>query len=152
MRSRRMTSLTDSAMEEEIWQRTNLAPREKRHLISARIGQGIFREHVERIEKACRVTGVLDRRHLRASHIKPWKVSGRSGEDRWSSMAYSFRPTSPIYLIAGTCHLSNDGRMLISDHLNPTVLRAWGLDKIRPPQLSDQNKVVYLEFHRQQPC
>ncbi|MGB9332880.1 MAG: HNH endonuclease signature motif containing protein, partial [Steroidobacteraceae bacterium] len=67
--------LTDSAMEEEIWQRTNLGPREKRQLISARIGQGIFRENVERIEKACRVTGVLDRRHLRASHIKPWKVS-----------------------------------------------------------------------------
>ena len=34
--------LTDAAIEEEIWQRTNLGPREKRQLIYARIGQGIF--------------------------------------------------------------------------------------------------------------
>jgi putative restriction endonuclease len=140
--------LTDSAMEEEIWQRTNLGPGEKRQLISARIGQGIFRENVERIEKACRVTGVLDRRHLRASHIKPWKIS----DDREKIDAFNGLLLSPhiAHLFdRGHISFSNDGRMLVSDHLNPTVLRAWGLDKTRPPHPFRLEQWVYLEFHRQ---
>ena len=140
--------LTDSAMEEEIWQRTDLGPREKRQLISARIDQGIFRENVERIEKACRVTGVLDRRHLRASHIKPWKVSDdREKIDGFNGLLLS--PHIAHLFDRGHISFSNDGRMLISEHLNPTVLRAWGLDKIRPPQAFRPEQWVYLEFHRQ---
>jgi hypothetical protein len=139
--------LTDSAIEEEIWQRTNLAPREKRQLISARIGQGIFREHVERIEKACRVTGVLDRRHLRASHIKPWKVSDdREKIDGFNGLLLS--PHIEHLFDRGQISFSNDGRMLVSEHLNPTVLRAWGLDKIRTPHPFRPEQWVYLEFHR----
>jgi hypothetical protein len=140
--------LTDSAMEEEIWQRTDLGPREKRQLISARIDQGIFRENVERIEKACRVTGVLDRRHLRASHIKPWKVSDdREKIDGFNGLLLS--PHIAHLFDRGHISFSNDGRMLISEHLNPTVLRAWGLDKIRPPQAFRPEQWVYLGFHRQ---
>jgi hypothetical protein len=37
-------------------------------LINARVGQGLFRSRVEMIESDCRVTGVSDRRFLRASH------------------------------------------------------------------------------------
>jgi putative restriction endonuclease len=140
--------LTDSAIEEEIWQRTDLGPREKRQLISARIGQGIFRENVERIEKACRVTGVLDRRHLRASHIKPWKVSDdREKIDGFNGLLLS--PHIEHLFDRGHIAFANDGRILISEHLNPTVLRAWGLDKIRPPQRFRPEQWVYLEFHRQ---
>src|SRR5262249_34272624 len=67
--------LADAAVEEQIWRRTDLALRDKRQLLSARRGQGLFRQNVEGLEKLCRVTGVPDRRHLRASHIKPWKLS-----------------------------------------------------------------------------
>jgi putative restriction endonuclease len=140
--------LTDSAIEEEIWLRTDLGPREKRQLISARIGQGIFRENVERIETACRVTGVLDRRHLSASHIKPWKIS----DDREKIDGFNGLLLAPhIDHLFNRGHLSftNDGRMLISEHLNPTVLRAWGLDKIRAPQPFRPEQWVYLVFHRQ---
>jgi putative restriction endonuclease len=140
--------LTDSAIEEEIWQRTNLGPREKRQLISARIGQGIFRENVERIEVACRVTGVLDRRHLRASHIKPWKVSDdREKIDGFNGLLLS--PHIDHLFDRGHISFTNDGRMLISEHLNPTVLRAWGLDKYTPPHPFRPAQWVYLEFHRQ---
>jgi len=48
---------------------------EKDQLIKARKGQGKFRQNVERIEKKCRVTGVVEKNMLIASHIKPWKLS-----------------------------------------------------------------------------
>ncbi|MEI7785143.1 MAG: HNH endonuclease signature motif containing protein [Betaproteobacteria bacterium] len=44
----------------------------QQQLVNARIGQGLFRSRVELIEPYCRITGVTDRRFLRASHIKPW--------------------------------------------------------------------------------
>ena len=36
--------------------------------------QGISKANVRLVEDHCRVTGVSNARHLRASHIKPWAV------------------------------------------------------------------------------
>ncbi|HSS65121.1 MAG TPA: HNH endonuclease signature motif containing protein, partial [Gammaproteobacteria bacterium] len=45
----------------------------KQQIVLARRGQGRFKENVQRIEHACRITGVDRPEHLRASHIKPWR-------------------------------------------------------------------------------
>jgi putative restriction endonuclease len=141
--------LTDSAIEEEIWRRTNLRPSEKRQLINARIGQGIFRENVERLETCCRVTGVLDRRHLRASHIKPWKLANdREKLDGFNGLLLS--PHIDHLFDRGHISFSNDGQMLVSKYFNPTVMRAWGLHKPRRPQPFRPEQCAYLEFHRRQ--
>jgi putative restriction endonuclease len=140
--------LTDSAIEEHIWQRENLDAREKRQLTSARIGQGIFRENVERVEQGCRVTGVLDRRHLRASHIKPWRLC----DDREKLDGFNGLLLSPhIDHLFGRGHVSfaDDGHLLISKHLNPSVVKAWGLDKTHPSQPFRPQQRRYLHFHRQ---
>jgi putative restriction endonuclease len=139
--------LTDSAMEERIWQRTNLGPREKRWLINARLGQGVFRANVERIERSCRVTGVMDRRHLRATHIKPWKLSDdREKLDGYNGLLLS--PHVDHLFSRGHISFSDDGRMLISMHLNPVVVKVWGLDKPRLPEPFGPQQRAYLEFHR----
>jgi len=39
-------------------------------IVKAHIGQGLFREEVAKVERHCRLTGVEDRYHLVASHIK----------------------------------------------------------------------------------
>jgi HNH endonuclease len=140
--------LTDSAIEEEVWQRTNLGPREKRQLINARIGQGIFRENVERIEKACRVTGVPDRRHLRASHIKPWRMSDdREKLDGFNGLLLS--PHVDHLFVRGHISFADGGQMLISRQLNPFVTKAWGLDKVGSPEPFRPEQCKYLQFHRQ---
>ena len=139
--------LTDEAIEERIWQRAELDAREKLQLISARSGQGLFRENVERIEKLCRVTGVPDRRHLRASHIKPWKVA----DDREKLDGFNGLLLAPhIEHLFGRGHISfaDDGRLMISRHLNPTVAKAWGLDRGHAPRSFRAEQRVYLEFHR----
>ena len=139
--------LTDAAIEERIWLRSDLGPGEKRQLINARVGQGSFRGSVERIEKACRVTGVLDRRHLRATHIKPWKLSDdREKLDGANGLLLS--PHIDHLFDRGHISFSDDGRMLISKHLNPTVTKVWGLDKSRPPRPFRPEQRRYLEFHR----
>src|SRR5215510_11000340 len=48
-------------------------PTFREQLVRARRGQGVFRANVLLREDACRVTGVKEPKHLKASHIKPWR-------------------------------------------------------------------------------
>jgi predicted restriction endonuclease len=72
--------------EEVIKKRTDIGPTYKWELSRARRGQGSFKRNVCSYETGCRVTGVKELMHLRASHIKPWvkstdeeKLSGCNG-------------------------------------------------------------------------
>lgn len=139
--------LVDAAIEERIWRRTSLSPREKRQLINARLGQGIFRENVERIERSCRVTGVLDRRHLRARHIKPWKLSDdREKLDGFNGLLLS--PHVDQLFSRGYISFADNGQLLISRHLNPVVAKVWGLDRNGSRDPFGPEQCRYLEFHR----
>lgn len=139
--------LGDAAMEERIWQRADLEHRDKRQLISARFGQGVFRANVERVEKLCRVTGVPDRRHLRASHIKPWRLADdREKLDGCNGLLLS--PHADHLFDRGHISFADDGQLLLSKHLNPTVAKAWGLDRAHPPRSFRPEQRAYLDFHR----
>jgi len=141
--------LAEKAIEEHIWQRSDIGPRERRQLINARNGQGIFRERVEHAETACRVTGVLDRRYLRATHIKPWK----DADDREKLDGSNGLLLSPhIHHLFDRGHISfaDDGMLLISRHLNPYVRKAWGLERPAPARPFTPEQRVHLDYHRQQ--
>lgn len=49
-----------------------LSDTEKKQIILARRGQGVFRERLIEKYKVCIVTGIEDHRLVTASHIKPW--------------------------------------------------------------------------------
>lgn len=53
----------------------NLPPTTREALISARVGQGLFKQRISQYEHACRITAVNNPVHLIASHIKPWRES-----------------------------------------------------------------------------
>ncbi len=59
-----------------------LSETEKKQIILARRGQGVFRERLIEKYKACIVTGIEDRRLIVASHIKPWRST--TGKERLS--------------------------------------------------------------------
>ena len=107
----------------------------------------MFRASLEKIESACRVTGLLDRRHLRACHIKPWSVS----EDREKTDGANGLLLSPhvAHLFArGYISFSDQGDLLASRNLNPAILTAWSLRmpmKVGPFQ---PRQYVYLAYHR----
>ncbi len=139
----------DDVAEEALLQRSDLPPTLKRDLLNARRGQGAFRANLEKIESACRLTGLLDRRHLRAVHIKPWRSSSDSEKlDGCNGLLLS--PHLEHLFSRGYISFSDSGELLVSRDLNPAVLDKWGLrlpryvDAFRPEQCR------YLEYHRRE--
>jgi len=140
-------SLVDDAAEERIHQRIDIDPTVKKTLLSARRGQGLFRVNLEQNERKCRVTGLLDRRHLRASHIKPWFIcDDREKLDGFNGLLLS--PHIDHLFDRGYVSFSDSGNLLVSKELNHAVLESWGIALPRNAGPFSQEQCRYLEYHR----
>jgi putative restriction endonuclease len=141
--------LTEVMAEEAIQQRTDIGPSEKAILIKARRGQGIYRDNLERIEHKCRITGLLDRRHLRASHIKPWKDSTDAEKlDGFNGLLLS--PHFAHLFARGYISFADSGDILISRDLNRAVVKCWGIDAGKNVGVFRPEQARYLDFHRRE--
>jgi hypothetical protein len=141
--------LLDERAEEGIRLRTDIGPVEKEQLIRARRGQGAFRQHVEEIEGGCRLTGLLDRRHVLACHIKPWRESDdREKLDGFNGLLFS--PHIGHLFDRGYVSFADDGHLLVSRHLNPRVLKVWHLDPQAKVEGFRPEQCAYLEYHRRE--
>jgi putative restriction endonuclease len=142
-------SLMEDVAEAAIQQRTDIGPPEKSDFLKARYGQGVFRFNVEQNEHSCRISGVLDRRHLWARHIKPWcecddseKLDGANGLMMSPHIAHLFE--------RGYISFTDEGDLLVSQDLNPVVLHNWHIElplnvgEFRPEQC------FYLGWHRRE--
>jgi hypothetical protein len=143
------SNFPDDVAEEALLQRADLTPAVKIDLLKARRGQGVFRANLEGVETACRLTGLLDRRHLRATHIKPWRMSDDAEKlDGCNGLLLS--PHLEHLFGRGYISFSDSGELLVSRYLNPAVLDKWGLqlpryvDEFRPEQCR------YLDYHRRE--
>lgn len=128
-------------------QRTDIGATEKTRLIRARRGQGIYRQNLELVETCCRITAVTNGRHLRASHIKPWRDSDdREKLDGFNGLMLA--PHIDHLFDRGYISFADSGDLLISSELDVTVLDAWNLNQTRliKPFRSEQS--VYLAHHR----
>jgi hypothetical protein len=135
------------AQELAILQRADLSKAEKESLIQARRGQGRYRQDLEKVEGGCRVTGLIDRRHLRASHIKPWSESNDQ-EKLDPNNGLLLSPHIDHLFSRGYISFTNDGDLLVSKHLNPVVLSAWGLTEPIKERPFNAKQCGYLEHHR----
>lgn len=138
----------DDEAEKEIRQRKFEGPIEKLQLIKARRGQGVFRHNLELIEKSCRVTGLRDLKHLRASHIKPWrksedleKVDGNNG--------LLLSPHVDHLFDRGWIKFQDDGRLVPSPRLDLKVLQSWRIEPDRALKPFIAPQIEYLEYHRE---
>jgi len=139
---------TDDDVALWLMRRTDLEPARRAALLAARSGQGEFRHAVEAQERACRVTGVLDRRHLRAVHIKPWRccddaarLDGQNGLLLSPHVAHLFE-TGALGFDAG-------GQLQWSRQLNPAISKNWRLPaEIKPVEFTAAQQ-RYLHWHRQ---
>jgi HNH endonuclease len=137
----------EAAEERRIEQRAYIDQSQRQALIKAMHGQGPFRENVEKVEQRCRVTGLQDRRHLRAGHIKPWcKSDDREKLDGNNGLLFS--PHLHHLFDRGHISFSDMGELLVSSHLNPAVLMCWQL--VMPIYVGAFNpaQCVYLAYHR----
>lgn len=121
---------------------------EKEQLVMARRGQGRYRTNLEHVEKSCRVTGLRDLKHLRASHIKPWRVSD-DAEKLDGNNGLLLSPHVDHLFDRGWVQFENEGRLVASPKLNPVVLQSWRIEPDRNPQPFVPQQIEYLEYHRE---
>lgn len=132
----------------EILNRPFLGQLEKKRLVMARRGQGRYRKNLEQIEKSCRVTGLRDLNHLRASHIKPWRLSN-DFEKLDGNNGLLLSPHVDHLFDRGWILFENDGHLVQSPNLDPIVIKSWKIEPDRNPQPFFPQQIEYLEFHRE---
>jgi putative restriction endonuclease len=138
----------DEVAEQALRARTGLDAGTRKRLLLARRGQGVYRENVERYEQSCRLSGLLDRRHLRARHIKPWRESNdREKLDGCNGLLLS--PHFDQLFERGLISFADDGELLVARALNPAVLTAWGVALPRTVGPFLPGQCAYLVHHRQ---
>ena len=141
----------DSESDYEIWLEIEAkhleGDLEKIQLTKSRRGQGIFKANVRLVETSCRVTGVTNIKHLRASHIKPWAASDNNEKlDGFNGLLLS--PHVDHLFDRGYISFKNSGDLLVSKELNPTILEQWSLDISKNVGSFKANQNKYLEYHR----
>nr|WP_247741290.1 HNH endonuclease [Luteibacter sp. SG786] len=132
---------------QEIADDSTVSETEKRQLLKARVGQGIFRKKVAAREPCCRVTGVTDLSLLRASHIKPWRLS--TNEERLDgSNGLMLSPHIDLLFDQHLISFGEDGSLLTSPKLDSIVLSQWSITEAYRPRPFAINQEKYLQIHR----
>ena len=135
----------------EIKNTPEISETERTAVITARRGQGQFRQNVAQIEKRCRVTKVDRLVHLVASHSKPWR-NCESNEERLDGYnGLLLTPTIDHLFDRGFISFENDGTLLISPVFHKESARRMGIGSSSKNVGSfSAEQARYLEFHREQ--
>ena len=137
----------EDQQEEAIKGRTDIGATTKDQLVKSRRGQGVFKANVRLNEKGCRVTGVIDPQHLRASHIKPWKDS--TDEEKLNGCnGLLLAPHVDHLFDKGLISFSDSGDLLISSKLDRGILAKWGISETLNVGQFNADQSVFLEYHR----
>jgi hypothetical protein len=111
-----------------------VATTEREALIKARRGQGLFRQKVAQVERACR--------------LKPWRHA--SNDERLSAHNGLMLAPHADFLFDRGFISFGDGRVLISPVADEKTLHKLGVDPDKPPEVGPFNRDQerFLEFHR----
>jgi putative restriction endonuclease len=119
-------------------------------VVLARRGQGLFKQRVMQIERACRITGVNREEHLRASHCKPWR-DANNDERLDGENGLLLTPNADHLFDRGFIGFDDNGDVLISPVAHRESLTRMGLQSsgvINVGAFSEGQR-RYLEFHRE---
>jgi putative restriction endonuclease len=139
--------LLDDEAERRIAERPDLEETQRESLVKSRIGQGLFKARLKAIESRCRVTGVTVAAHLIGSHIKPWRVS-TNAEKLDGNNGLLLSPHVDHLFDRGFISFEDDGSMIVSDLLDPTILAAWSVDPSSNFGDFTPSQSEYLDYHR----
>jgi len=140
---------TETAIIEKINGQTSLAVTERKALISARVGQGLFRQSlIEKYHGECVITHVNNPKLLVASHIKPWAVS--DNRDRISAdNGLLFTPTYDRLFDSGLISFRDNGSILLSSFIGNENLTRLNIDKDATYDLKISSEMLKnLGYHR----
>jgi predicted restriction endonuclease len=129
---------------------TAIRETEKTALVQARRGQGLFRDNVRSIERACRITKVERMEHLIASHVQPWRDS--NNEERLDGEnGLLLTPTVDHLFDKGFISFEDSGRLIVSPVADQKSLTRMGVDPVNGVNVGafSQGQRRYLNFHRE---
>lgn len=137
-------------LRDEIASSRTLPQTEKEQVILARRGQGLFRQNVQRLERACRVTKVDRPEHLRASHCKPWRDCETHEERLNGENGLLLTPSIDHLFDRGFISFENKGELLISPVAHFASLIRMGVPTAKRINVGtfSEGQREYLEFHR----
>jgi predicted restriction endonuclease len=119
----------------------------REQIVRARRGQGVFRSNVRQKETECRVTHVGDEKHLKASHIKPWRDS--TDQERLDgSNGLLLAPHVDHLFDGGYISFSSSRGLLVVPEVRSEILDAWGIDAGATIGEFSREQNAYLEYHR----
>jgi putative restriction endonuclease len=126
---------------------TSTGPTFREQLVRARRGQGVFRSNVLLRETFCRVTRVDEPRHLKASHIKPWRdASDAERLDGANGLLLS--PHIDHLFDEGYITFSASQELIVVPEVRDKLLDAWGIDgEVQVGEFSREQS-AYLDYHR----
>jgi putative restriction endonuclease len=135
---------------ERVLDNPQITETERRAIVMARRGQGLFKERVMRIERACRITGVTHEEHLRASHCKPWRAASNA-ERLDGENGLLLTPNADHLFDRGFIGFEDNGDLLISPVAHDESLARMGVDpehRLNVGRFSEGQR-RYLNFHRE---
>lgn len=126
----------------------NLRETERESIVQSRIGQGIFRDKLMSYWEACSITNCEDFSLLRASHIKPWRVS--NNEERLDVFnGLLLIPNLDLAFDKGLITFNEKGKIIISNRLSPQTCETLGIKSSMRLKKIEENHLPYLAFHRE---
>lgn len=128
----------------------SLPETDRQALVVARRGQGLFKTRVMSIEHACRVTGVDQIEHLRASHCKPWRDASNA-ERLDGENGLLLTPSIDHLFDRGFIGFDDRGGLILSPVAHGESLRRMGIEpgRLPTPRPFSTGQRSYLEFHRE---
>jgi hypothetical protein len=137
-------------IESEIESNRQLPETDREALIVARRGQGLFKQRVMQVENGCRITGVTNPIHLRASHCKPWRDS--SNEERLNGEnGLLLTPTMDHLFDRGFISFEDSGLVIVSPVAHTPSLNRMGVatDRVINVGAFTQGQKQFLDYHRE---
>lgn len=136
-------------LERDIDKDVEIPETDRKALIVARRGQGIFRQRVSAHERECRVTRVSQPAHLRASHCKPWRDS--TNEERLDGEnGLMLTPTVDHLFDEGFISFEDSGDLILSPVAHKPSLVRMGITVDQPFNVGtfSSGQKHYLDYHR----
>lgn len=134
---------------DEIKNDKTLSVTEREQLIAARKGQGKYRKKLLDMYGKCQLTGITYEVMLRASHIKPWRLSDNAERlDPYNGLLLS--ANVDILFDKGLISFQNNGELMQSKTLKQDgILEIIGVDPSLKIKINPRS-FKYLEWHRRE--
>lgn len=141
------TEITECSQIDSALSANGVPETERNAVIRARIGQGAYRDTLIAYWKGCSVTGCIEKRMLRASHAKPWRVC--SDDERLDPFnGLLLTPNLDLAFDQGLISFADDGSILLSSELDQLTVQTLNLRFDLCLRQIESRHRDYLAWHR----